>query len=261
MSPRDSSAHPRKSTAHESRENAIHSVVPNDEFADQVVSVGMTVFKLHSAITGTQSQYFRRNREAIRIKNRLGQPFPIEGVWYGTFKRVLRWLYFGEGAKASDDLNTLGFLFEIAMFLEIKALSTQVLALVESPEYSKEFPGEDELSALIFLDQLYIYKDKYQQHGKVLERLCTRLITSVSAESLVDFYRGPKISFNFQLSLRKQLRAGKFVANPPTTVADPPNPGSIHVVIEMGNSGVMQEELGGDCCRDSMYCNCNCSEC
>ncbi|KAK6495125.1 hypothetical protein TWF481_003153 [Arthrobotrys musiformis] len=199
--------HKPRLTAKQTRDNEIKSATPGDEYADQIVTVDNKIYKLHGAITCTQSGYFRKVNDGIRRENRNEIPFPVPTVQCRSFDRVLRWLYSAGGVTTSDDLEEMKWILFGADFLEVPALMLQILETVASPEYRETFPKITSQDEFHFLNDAYSCLTGSSNPGflELLDGLSTRLIKDMSVEILLELFVIGGINEDFEAQIRKRI--------------------------------------------------------
>ncbi|KAK6495124.1 hypothetical protein TWF481_003152 [Arthrobotrys musiformis] len=185
------------------RRATLESLRPDDELTDQMIRVGTKIYRLHSAITATQSGFFSRNHEAILQKNRIGQPFIVDdmNVTEDLFDRIVSWFYSARGFASADDFKALIALYKAASDLDVDVLLLRILEVVAADENGSKFPGGDAENILELLNLAYKelcprpepYPDDFP-HTKsfyssiinLCDRLCDRFLKTIPVSALID---------------------------------------------------------------------------
>ncbi|KAK6498173.1 hypothetical protein TWF506_004412 [Arthrobotrys conoides] len=83
-------------TPEQLRDLHLKSLSPGDKFYDQQIVVGGKLYKLHSAMTYSQSSYFEENSKKIFECHQWGARWDVPEIGRADFEKVVSWLYFGK---------------------------------------------------------------------------------------------------------------------------------------------------------------------
>ncbi|KAK6519054.1 hypothetical protein TWF281_003743 [Arthrobotrys megalospora] len=200
-------------TPEQARWSDLAKIMPNDRFADLGVTVGssgsaLKSYKLHRAVVCPQSKFFNSSSDHI---DQAGDTVRFTFRSVETFDRVLSWLYRGNGANDSDDLQELQHLYRCARLLGILPLRLQILTTIASPEYQAKLSGETPETVVGFLNEVYgsIDSADFSKSWGIMDALCTKFMEKTSAGLLIDLLERGNISKQFKKHIRDKLQSAR----------------------------------------------------